>query len=301
MNKTYSVDATLLNAIAHGRLSHTYMFEGDAIETLRRKSEFFALNILGNTERNSSLLKEGNHPDFYYLSTDETTIKKEAVEQLVRVMYKKPTESEYKVYVIEAFEKMTPQAENSLLKFLEEPPEKTIAILLTIDKSSILPTIHSRSQHVFIKGERQDRIKELSQLTEEELNTVDILSLNAEHVRQLGENFSMLRDRAMDFSSKWIMDHPLILIEIKRLLETCNEKRDYFLLLQLIDGYIRQALHQTIGLNDFKPYTSVAQNPVKGESAFSKMLEEVAEANRLIQFNVNPMLALEGMVISAKG
>lgn len=301
MDTTYSVDAKLLNAIAHGRLSHTYMFEGDAIETLRRKSEFFALNILGNTERNSSLLKEGNHPDFYYLSTDETTIKKEAVEQLVRVMYKKPTESEYKVYVIEAFEKLTPQAENSLLKFLEEPPEKTVAILLTIDKSSILPTIHSRSQHVFIKGERQDRIKELSQLTEEELNTVDILSLNAEHVRQLGENFSVLRDRAMDFSSKWVTDHPLVLIEIKRLLEACNEKRDYFLLLQLIDGYIRQSLHQTIGLNDFKPYTSVAQNQIKGELAFSKMLEEVDQANRLIQFNVNPMLALEGMVISAKG
>lgn len=302
MSINESVDTNLLNAINHGRLSHTYMFEGDAIETLRQKSEFFALNILGNTERNNRLLKEGNHPDFYFLSTEETTIKKEAVEDLVRVMHKKPTESEYKVYVIEAFEKLTPQAENSLLKFLEEPPEKTVAVLLTTDKSSILPTIHSRAQHVFIKGEREDRLRELSFLTDAELTTVDTLSLNAEHVKNLGENFSVLREKVIRFSSKWIMDHPLVLIEIKSLLEVCSERRDYQLLLQLIDGYIRQSLHQTIGLNDFKPYqTDVAQNQIKGEVRLSKMLEEAQEANRLIQFNVNPMLALEGMVISSKG
>ena len=301
MNLNENVDIKLLNAINHGRLSHTYMFEGDAVETLRRKSEFFALNILGDTERNGSLLREGNHPDFYYLRTDETSIKKDAVEDLVRVMHKKPTESEYKVYVIESFEKLTPQAENSLLKFLEEPPEKTVAILLTIDKSSILPTIHSRAQHVFIRGEREDRLKDLEFLTESELTTVERLSLNAGHVKHLDENFSKLRERAMEFSSKWVMDHPLVLIQIKGLLDICNERRDYLLLLQLIDGYVRQSLHQTIGLNDFKPYIEVAENPVKGETALSKMLEEVAEANRLIQFNVNPMLALEGMVISSKG
>jgi DNA polymerase-3 subunit delta' len=301
MDINESVDIKLLNAINHGRLSHTYMFEGDTIETLRRKSEFFALKILGETERNSKLLNEGNHPDFYYLRTDETTIKKEDVEQLVRVMHKKPTESEYKVYVIEAFEKLTPQAENSLLKFLEEPPEKTIAILLTIDKSSILPTIHSRAQHVFIKGESKDRLKELSFLTDEELTTVDVLSLNAEHIKQLEDHFSVLRQKAMAFSSKWVKDDPLVLIEIKGLLEACSERRDYRLLLQLIDGYIRQTLHQTIGLNDFKPYPETASNQIKGEAALSKMLEEVAEANRLIQFNVNPALTFEGMVISSKG
>lgn len=302
MQTNHSVESQLLGAIENGRLSHTYMFEGDAIETLRRHSEFFALNILGDTPRNRSLLKEGNHPDFHYLRTDNMTIKKEDVEQLVRMMYKKPTESEYKAYVIEAFEKLTPQAENSLLKFLEEPPEMTVAILLTVDKSNILPTIHSRSQHVFIRGEREDRLKELEELSEEALATVDELALNAEHVKAFGENFMVLRQKAMDFSSRWVMNHPLVLTDIKPLIDMCSERRDYLLLLQLIDGYIRQSLHQTLGLEDFKPYTSeVAQNRERDVKGLSKMLVEVSEANRYIQFNVHPMLAFEGMVISSKG
>ena len=42
-----------------------------------------------------------------------------------------PIEGTYKVYIIEDFEKLTVQGENSILKFLEEPPENTIAILIS--------------------------------------------------------------------------------------------------------------------------------------------------------------------------
>ena len=45
------VENQLNRIIENGRLSHTYMFEGDAIETLKRYGEYFALNILGDTPR----------------------------------------------------------------------------------------------------------------------------------------------------------------------------------------------------------------------------------------------------------
>ncbi len=287
--------------IESGRLSHTYMFEGDAIETLRRHSEYFALKILGQTPRNETLVSEGNHPDYFYLQTDETSIKKEAVEDLVRRMNRKPTESDYKVYVIEAFEKLTPQAENSVLKFLEEPPEKTIAILLTIDKSSILPTIHSRSQHIHIKGEKEDRTRFLEHLGEAELNTVDILALNAQHVKDLGENFSAMRKTAIEFSSKWIGNHPLVLIDIKPLVDTCTERRDYMLMLQLIDGFVRQSMHASLELESYKPF---GDEQVKGKNSIKRlaeMLDEIQTANRMLQSNVHPMLVFESMVICSKG
>src|SRR5690625_1000257 len=164
MNINQTTEENLLNAIQNNRLSHTYMFEGDTLETLRRYSLFFALNIFGDTPRNRALLEEGNHPDFYYLSTEETTIKKEEVAHLMHAMNNKPTETEYKVYVIEAFEKLTPQAENSLLKFLEEPPDKTIALRLTTDKSNMLPTIHSRAQQVFIRRDAAGSLKRRQEL-----------------------------------------------------------------------------------------------------------------------------------------
>jgi len=287
--------------IESGRLSHTYMFEGDAIETLRRHSEYFAIRILGETKRNEMLVSEGNHPDYFYLRTNETSIKKEAVENLVRRMNRKPTESEYKVYVIEAFEKLTPQAENSVLKFLEEPPEKTIAILLTIDKSSILPTIHSRSQHIHIKGEKEDRTRFLDELSDAELNTVDVLALNAQHVKDLGENFSTLRKAAIEFSSKWIGSHPLVLTEIKPMLDICTERRDHMLLLQLIDGFVRQSMHASLGLESYRPFSD---EHVQGSDSIKRlagMLDEVQTANRMLQSNVHPLLVFESMVICSKG
>lgn len=299
--RTISVKQQLDRIIESGRLSHTYMFEGDAIETLRRHSEYFALSILGDTERNETLVSEGNHPDYFYLRTDETSIKKEAVEDLVRRMNRKPTESEYKVYVIEAFEKLTPQAENSVLKFLEEPPEKTIAILLTIDKSSILPTIHSRSQHIHIKGETEDRTRFLEGLSDAELNTVDVLALNAQHVKDLGENFSSLRKAAAGFSSKWIGNHPLVLIEIKPMLDICTERRDHMLLLQLIDGFVRQSMHASLGLESYRPF---GDEQVQGNNSIKRlagMLDEVQTANRMLQSNVHPLLVFESMVICSKG
>ncbi|WP_411843017.1 hypothetical protein [Salinicoccus sp. HZC-1] len=299
--QTGSVEQQLNRIIESGRLSHTYMFEGDAIETLRRHSEFFALKILGDTPRNETLISEGNHPDYFYLRTDETAIKKEAVEDLVRRMNRKPTESDYKVYVIEAFEKLTPQAENSVLKFLEEPPEKTIAILLTIDKSSILPTIHSRSQHIHIKGEKDDRIKFLEHLNDAELNTVDVLALNAQHVKDLGENFSAMRKAAIEFSAKWIGNHPLVLIDIKPVIDICGERRDYMLMLQLIDGFVRQSMHAALELESYKPFGDEQVNGKNSIKRLAKMLDEIQTANRMLQANVHPMLVFESMVICSKG
>lgn len=299
--QTVGIEQQLNRIIESGRLSHTYMFEGDAIETLRRRSEYFALKILGETPRNETLISEGNHPDYFYLRTDETSIKKEAIEDLVRRMNHKPTESDYKVYVIEAFEKLTPQAENSVLKFLEEPPEKTIAILLTIDKSSILPTIHSRSQHIHIKGEKEDRTRFLENLSDAELNTVDVLALNAQHVKDLGENFQAMRKAAIEFSSKWIGDHPLVLVNIKPMVDSCTERRDYMLMLQLIDGFVRQSMHASLELEDYKPFGA---EQVKGKNSIkrlAKMLDEVQTANRMLQSNAHPMLVFESMVICSKG
>ena len=302
MDTKQTTESYLLNAIENKRLSHTYMFEGDTLETLRRYGMFFALNIFGETPRNQSLLEEGNHPDFYYLKTDENSIKKEAVSELMHAMNNKPTESEYKVYIIEAFDKLTPQAENSLLKFLEEPPEKTIAILLTIDKSNILQTIHSRAQHVHIKGQSSDRLKELDYLSEADLQTIDVLSLNAQHVKDIGENFTKLRSAAAEFSSKWIKGHSLVLLDIKPMLDLCVERRDYALLLQLIDGYVRQAMHSKLKLDIFEPFKDgVKVENFIGVNHLTDMLDEIEQANKMIQFNVHPMLAFEGMVIISKG
>lgn len=302
--QTLPVKTLLERIIANDRLSHTYMFEGDSLETMKRYAEFFALLILGDTPHNKTLIETRNHSDYQYVSSEEPSIKKEQIEQLVRQMYHKPVSSEYKVYVIEAFEKLTLQAENSILKFLEEPPDRTIAILLTMDKSQILPTIHSRSQHIHIKGEHDDRDMRLDHLNDYDKHIVHALGLNTMHVEQLEDGFTELIKTTKKFAERWLKGDPHALIDLIGLLELTQTRQDYHLLLQLMDGIVRQCLHQVLGLTTFQPYKDIEVqqlNPNLSAERLTRMLDEITTANRLITSNVNPMLVFESMVISSKG
>lgn len=301
---TIPVNTLLERIIQNDKLSHTYMFEGDSIETLKRYAEYFAVLILGDTPHNRELVQERNHPDYQYVRTDDATIKKEQIDVLVRQMYHKPIASNYKVYIIEAFEKLTIQAENSILKFLEEPPSNTIALLLTIDKSQILPTIHSRSQHIYIKGESLDREAHMSNLSEGHRQVVQTLSLNSMHVEQLGDGFSELLKEAKKFTLHWLKGDPQALIDLVSLLQLTSERYQYHLLLQLIDGIVRQCLHQMMALDNFRPFNDIDVtniNPSLNVDQLTLMLVEITRANQLITANVNPMLVFESMVISSKG
>lgn len=301
---TIPVETLLERIIQNDKLSHTYMFEGDSIETLKRYAEYFAVLILGDTPHNRELVNARNHPDYQYVRTDDATIKKEQIDVLVRQMYHKPIASNYKVYVIEAFEKLTIQAENSILKFLEEPPNNTIALLLTIDKSQILPTIHSRSQHIYIKGEASDRESRLSNLSDGHRQVVQALGLNSMHVEQLGDGFPELLIQAKKFTRHWLEQDPHALIDLVSLLQLTSERFEYHLLLQIIDGIVRQCLHQTMSLHVFKPFNDIDINdinPSMNAKQLTRMLDEVTRANQLITSNVNPMLVFESMVISSKG
>lgn len=95
-----------------------------------------------------------------------------------------PIEGDYKVYIIQDFEKLTVQGENSILKFLEEPPKNTIAMIMTTKPEQILDTIHSRCQHVYFKP--MSRATFVSRLTEQDDTlTVPIAELLSTYTTQL--------------------------------------------------------------------------------------------------------------------
>lgn len=88
-------------------------------------------------------------------------------QQIIHDLSLKPFESDYKVMVIWMPEKMHPAASNKILKILEEPPEKTVFLLVVEDQEKLLPTIVSRTQIV-----RLDRLttEELKQALSKEFN-----------------------------------------------------------------------------------------------------------------------------------
>ena len=99
---------------------------------------------------NCRRIYEGNFPDVKLLAKkkDKATLGVEAVKDFREDMFLSSTESEHKIYFIDDAESMTPEAQNALLKVLEEPPKSVTIILLAKECDRILTTIKSRAQYI---------------------------------------------------------------------------------------------------------------------------------------------------------
>ena len=99
---------------------------------------------------NCRRIYDGNFPDVKVLAKkkDKATLGVEAVKDFREDMFLSSTESENKIYIIDDAESMTPEAQNSLLKVLEEPPKSVNIILLAKECDRILTTIKSRTQYI---------------------------------------------------------------------------------------------------------------------------------------------------------
>lgn len=130
----------MTNSIKNNKINHAYMFEG--IEGIGK--ETFA-NELAKILLETSNLE--NAPDCIRVKPDGNSIKIAQIRNLQSDIVIKP-HKKYKIYIIDKAEKMTVEAQNALLKTLEEPPEYAIIILVTNNKESLIPTIKSRCEAI---------------------------------------------------------------------------------------------------------------------------------------------------------
>ena len=126
----------LANSLKNNKLSHSYLFLG--IDGIGKKT--FA-NELAKKMLNE---ERENHPDLINIEPDENSIKIEQIRWLQKKAQEKPILSNKKVFIIDKAETMTLEAQNCLLKTLEEPPEFVTIILIGTNESAFLSTIKSR-------------------------------------------------------------------------------------------------------------------------------------------------------------
>ncbi|HGM3506176.1 TPA: ATP-binding protein [Clostridioides difficile] len=126
----------LTNSIKKNKLNNAYMFEG--IDGIGKKKFADELSKLLLDYENLE-----NSPDYVLIKPDGNSIKIAQIRNLQSDIVVRP-HKEYKIYVINNAEKMTVEAQNALLKTLEEPPNYAIIILVTNNKESLLETIKSR-------------------------------------------------------------------------------------------------------------------------------------------------------------
>ncbi len=115
----------------------------------------------------------GNFPDVSYLEKahGKATIGVDELREFREDMFLSSTEAEFKFYIIEEGDTLTPAAQNALLKVLEEPPKNVHIIMLVSEADKLLSTIKSRTQYVqlelFEYGELKDHVTELMGAAEE--------------------------------------------------------------------------------------------------------------------------------------
>jgi DNA polymerase-3 subunit delta' len=166
-----STIAHLKTAIQTDKLSHAYIFSGEDgmgknllanafVQALQCENKIMDTDACGKC-KSCVQVESGNHPDIIRVTHEKASIGVDDIRlQLNNDMFIKPYSSKYKIYIIDEAEKMTEQAQNALLKTLEEPPHYGIILLLTNNLSSLLPTILSRCITLKLKAVDQNKIKE---------------------------------------------------------------------------------------------------------------------------------------------
>lgn len=147
-------------AAAKDRAAHSYIFSGEAGTGKKYIAKLFAMALQcesGSDEpcmecRSCRMALAGNHPDILFVTHEKPSSigVDEIREQVVEDAGIRPYCSKKKIYLIPDASKMTVQAQNALLKTLEEPPEYCHILLIADNTDVLLPTIRSRCVEIGI-------------------------------------------------------------------------------------------------------------------------------------------------------
>ena len=156
------------NAIRIQKYSHAYILNGEdgmgknllaSVFAATLQCEAHDINPCGVCKSCLQAVS-GNHPDIKYVTHEKASISVDDIRiQLNNDVQIKPYSSNYKVYIVDEAEKLTEQAQNALLKTIEEPPEYAIILLLTNNCNLFLETILSRCVNLNLKAIPKESIK----------------------------------------------------------------------------------------------------------------------------------------------
>lgn len=159
----------LKNSVKTDKVSHAYIFNGEDGSGKKMMARAFAQALLCERGADEGCgecpsckkVASGNNGDLIWVTHEKATIGVDDVrDQLVGDIQIKPYSSRYKIYVVDEAEKLTVQAQNAVLKTIEEPPEYSVIIFLTNNDQVFLPTILSRCVTLNFRPVRDSLVEE---------------------------------------------------------------------------------------------------------------------------------------------
>lgn len=326
----------LKTAIALQKVSHAYIINGPASCGKMLLANAFAMTLqcetvqkkldAGEEEVLTAAMAEPcmqcrscrqaigkNQPDIIYLTHEKpNTISVDDVrKQINGDIGIKPYSSRYKIYIVDEAEKMNVQAQNALLKTIEEPPAYAVILLLTTNADAFLPTIRSRCVTLDCKPAKDAKVREFlmkqCQIPDYKADIcVAFAQGNVGRAMLLAgsERFNELKDFTLQILRR-IGDIPEydILQELKPLNDFKEEIKDFFdlLLLWYRDVLLYKASGQEEQLIFQDQSFEIMQQAQKSTYAgLQNILEAIETAKRRIQANVNFELTLELLLMTIK-
>lgn len=166
------IKETLIRAVQENKTSHSYMFIGqDGIGKKIIAKEFAKMLLcLGekkycNNCKSCIEFETNNQPDFLCIEPEGNSIKIDQIRYMQQKIQEKPIISNNKVYIINNADSMTTEAQNCLLKTLEEPPKYATLILIGTNENSFLSTIKSRCMILHFEKIEDLKLKEYIEQT----------------------------------------------------------------------------------------------------------------------------------------
>lgn len=311
----------LQNAIRLGKVSHAYILSGEKGSGKKLLANTFAMALQCEKKgvdpcqecRSCKKAMNRNHPDIIYITHEKpNSIGIEDIRtQLIEDVMIKPYCSSYKIYIIDEAEKLTLQAQNALLKTIEEPPAYAVILLLTSNMETFLPTITSRCVKLNLRPVQESMVKDYLM---EKMHLPDYQAQmdaafsqgNIGKARQMAESdeFNLMTEQALRILKK---SNELELYEMVEMIkELSAEKQNIDEYLDLFAMWFRDVLFfkatkEVDGLM-FKDQLNHIKERARKSSyeGIEKIIDAIGTAKERLHANVNFDLVMELLFLTIR-
>lgn len=304
----------LQNAIQMGKVSHAYIFNGEVGAGKKMLASAFAMALQCEKHGTDPCMEcdsckralSKNHPDIITITHEKpNSIGIEDIRiQLIDDVSIKPYTGPYKIYILNEAEKLTLQAQNALLKTIEEPPAYAVILLLTSNADSLLPTISSRCVTLNLRSVKESDVKEYLM---EHMHLPDYQAQidaafaqgNIGKAKQIAESteFAEMAERAFRLLRK---SNELELYELVEMIkELTAEKQNIYDYLDLFTMWFRDVLlfkatKEVDGLIFKDQYNYIKERAKKSSyEGIENIIDAIGKARERLHSNVNFDLVME--------
>lgn len=305
----------LQNALRQKSVSHAYLFSGPAGAGQQETAVAFAKSLFCTNSPDNACgeclecrkVEHGNHPDLTLIEPDGASIKIDQIRELQRIFSYRSETGNPKVYIINHADKMTVQAANSLLKFLEEPPVPAVAILIAENGQALLPTIQSRSQTVPFRALDPAMMERV--LVEEGYPPVLVrcavhLASGLDGCRKiLNENwFAEIRNVMLQLGKESLSRTGTAIITAGQQVFKSGLSEHLDMLFSLFHLWFKDMIHVQYGRQDSLVFIDQAEfisghASARSTSQWVSCMDLAAECQKKLRYNVNGQLCLEQLLL----